>query len=69
MGSLIAFAVAGVGITLLPDFLVRGEAERGDLLQLTRDEDAAPTEVFAVTAEGKRTRSVETLLERLTSDV
>ena len=46
---LLDLAVAGLGLVIVPDFLVRGEAERGRLVRLTRPAQAVRAEVFAVT--------------------
>jgi DNA-binding transcriptional LysR family regulator len=63
--ALIRLAVAGVGITLMPDFLVQEEVERGQLAPLTGPEAAVPAEVFAMTADEERPERVDALLEHL----
>jgi len=63
--SLIRFTAAGVGVTLMPDFLVRDEVERGELVRLTAPDEGVPAEVFALTGEQARTRRVEALLAHL----
>ena len=67
--SLIAFAVLGTGITLLPDFIVRPEVERGELVRLNPEESGTPIRVFAVTMDERRSERVESLLDHLTSAV
>ena len=65
MDALIRFTVAGLGITMVPDFLVRPEVERGELVQLTRERDALTVEVFAITSEQKRPRIVKAFIDGL----
>lgn len=69
VGSLIAFAALGMGITLLPDFLVRDEVERGDLVRLTAPDDAVPAEVFAMTTQGRHRKPVQALLDHLATSL
>ncbi|MFK7998582.1 MAG: LysR family transcriptional regulator [Polyangiales bacterium] len=40
--ALIGFAVAGVGVTMLPDFLVEAEVASGQLVPLTSEDQAVP---------------------------
>ncbi|MEM9194228.1 MAG: LysR family transcriptional regulator [Myxococcota bacterium] len=47
--ALVGFAVAGAGVTILPDFLVQTEVAHQRLVRLTTEEQAAPAEVFAIT--------------------
>jgi len=65
--ALIGLAVAGVGVTMLPDFMVQPEVERGELAPLTTLEQATPSEVFVVTTAQRRTERVEALVKHLTS--
>lgn len=46
--SIYRAAQAGVGITLLPDYLVRRDIERGDLTELFAGQLTMPHEVFAL---------------------
>jgi DNA-binding transcriptional LysR family regulator len=45
--ALIGLAVAGVGVTMLPDLLVTWEVDRGQLVRLTNEGASLPAEVFA----------------------
>ncbi|MEM9728624.1 MAG: LysR family transcriptional regulator [Myxococcota bacterium] len=65
--ALIAFAVEGAGIAMLPDFLVRDEVADERLVRLTTAQQAAPAQVFAVTTSPPKraTRLVEHLANRL----
>ncbi len=47
--SLIDFCVAGLGTTMLPDFLVEDEVADGRLVRLTTESQAVPAHVYAVT--------------------
>ena len=67
VGSLIEFVRLGMGITLLPDFMVHAEVDRGDLVRLTAPEEVVPTEVFTVTPDEQRCERVEALLDYLVS--
>lgn len=48
--ALIAFAIAGSGVTMLPDFLVQEEVARGELTSITAEGQATPAHVYAVTS-------------------
>ncbi|MEO0600592.1 MAG: LysR family transcriptional regulator [Myxococcota bacterium] len=67
--ALIALAVAGAGVTMVPDFLVARELAEGQLVRLTTPEAAMPAEVFAVTGpqapERRAAALVDTLVEAL----
>lgn len=63
--ALIGFAVAGVGVTMLPDFLVEAEVASGQLVALTSEEQAAAAKVYSVTT--SPSRSAVRLLEHLGS--
>jgi len=63
--ALAQLAGAGVGVTMLPDFLVAAEVERGELVALTREDEGVPAEVFAVTVDEPRAPRVERLLAHL----
>lgn len=65
--ALVELAVAGLGVTMLPDFLVEDEVASGRLARLTTEAQATPARVFAVTASPPRraARLVEHLAAEL----
>jgi DNA-binding transcriptional LysR family regulator len=66
--TLIGFTREGAGVTLMPDFLVREEVHRGELVQLSRAAEAVPADVFTLTTE-QRPATVNALLEHLVSSI
>lgn len=64
-GALIELTKLGVGITLLPDFMVETEVRRGELMQLTLADGVVPAEVFAMTADSSRSERVEVFLQHV----
>lgn len=67
--ALIAFATAGAGITMMPDFIVRDAVEQGSLVQLTEPHQGTAAEVFAVTTEQERPPRVRALVEFLAHEL
>ena len=58
-----------MGITLLPDFMVSAEVDRGDLVRLTAPDEALPVEVYAVTDDDWRSERVKALLDHLAASL
>ncbi|MEM6930100.1 MAG: LysR substrate-binding domain-containing protein, partial [Myxococcota bacterium] len=63
--ALIALAVAGAGVTMVPDFLVTREIADGRLVRLTPPDVAMPAEVFAVTGPQAPERRAAALVDAL----
>jgi DNA-binding transcriptional LysR family regulator len=66
--AILAAAIAGVGIAMLPDFLADTAIERGELVRLLRACEPPPTPIQVVRAPGPRTpRKVAAMTELLLS--
>ncbi|MEO1228927.1 MAG: LysR substrate-binding domain-containing protein [Myxococcota bacterium] len=65
LDALIHFAAAGLGITMMPDFMVEEEVADGRLVRLTKERAAVVTEVFAVTSEGRAESQLRVLSDFL----
>jgi len=67
--ALIGLTVAGLGVTMLPDFLVAREVDEGLLVRLTDADTAVPAEVFANLGAQRPTARARALVEHLASAV
>lgn len=65
--ALLGFTLAGLGVTMLPDFLVTEQEARGSLVRLTDEAQTDTVEVFAVTTSPpeRAVRLVEHLADAL----